>query len=215
MAKIVENTFRHVNIALVNEMAMIAHAMDISIWDVLDAAGTKPYGFMSFRPGPGVGGHCLPIDPAYLSWQVERQLGQNLRFVELSNDVNFHMPHHIVERSAELLNQHCKAVNGSDVLVLGLTYKAGTADVRESPSFDVVRLLQQRGARIAVADPYADVQSFPAERWAHATGRRIAEFDLVVLLTDHDEFDDDFIADAPLVFDCRRALRPAPNVRYL
>ena len=215
LAKIVENTFRHVNIALVNEMAMVSEALGISIWDVLDAASTKPYGFMKFTPGPGVGGHCLPIDPAYLSWQVNRELGQPFRFIELANDVNFRMPHHVVERATRLLNEQCKSVNGSRILILGLAYKAGTADVRESPSLRVVELLQRHGALVSVADPRVDSALSPAVPWQPDTGRPIAEFDLVVLLTDHSEFDDALVSDASLVFDTRHHLRAAPNVRYL
>jgi UDP-N-acetyl-D-glucosamine dehydrogenase len=214
LAKIVENTFRHVNIALVNEMAMTAEALGISIWDVLDAADTKPYGFMKFTPGPGVGGHCLPVDPAYLSWQVERELGQPFRFIELANDVNFHMPHHVVDRAARMLNAGRKSVNGSKVLVLGLAYKAGTADVRESPSFKVIELLQRRGAIVSLADPWAEPAGFPVQEWTGADGP-ISDFDLVVLLTDHAEFDDRLVADAALVLDCRNHLSPASHVQTI
>ena len=215
LAKIVENTFRHVNIALVNEMAMVAQALGISIWDVLAAAETKPYGFMKFTPGPGVGGHCLPIDPAYLSWQVERELGQQFRFIELANDVNFHMPHHVADRAAHLLNADRKAVNGSRVLVLGLAYKAAISDVRESPAFKVIELLQRDGAEVSVADPYADPSRFPAPSWSDVDGCPIGEFDLVVLVTDHPEFDDKLVADARLVLDCRNHLSAGPNIHFI
>ena len=214
LAKIVENTFRHVNIAMVNEMAMMAEALGISIWDVLDAADTKPYGFMKFTPGPGVGGHCLPVDPAYLSWRVERELGQPFRFIELANDVNFHMPHHVVDRTARMLNAGCKAVNGSKVLVLGLAYKAGTADVRESPSFKVIELLERRGAVVSLADPWADPARFPVRTWSPKDGP-ISDFDIVVLLTDHAEFTDDLIKDATRVLDCRNHFAPASNVERI
>jgi UDP-N-acetyl-D-glucosamine dehydrogenase len=213
LAKIVENTFRHVNIALVNEMAMMADALGISIWDVLDAAETKPYGFMKFTPGPGVGGHCLPIDPAYLSWRVERELGQPFRFIELANDINFHMPHHVTDRAARMLNVASRSVNGSKVLVLGLAYKAGTGDVRESPSFKVVELLIKGGAQVSLADEWADPAAFPVPAWDRSTP--IEEFDLVVLLTDHPEFTDELVAKATRVLDCRNHFTAASNVERL
>ena len=213
LAKIVENTFRHVNIALVNEMAMMAEALGISIWDVLDAADTKPYGFMKFSPGPGVGGHCLPIDPAYLSWQVERELGRPFRFIELANDVNFHMPHHVTDRAARMLNVASRSVNGSKVLVLGLAYKAGTADVRESPSFKVIEQLSKGGAQISLYDPWVDDALYPVPTWNQLMP--IREFDLVVLLTDHPEFTDELVAKATRVLDCRNHLTAASNVERL
>jgi UDP-N-acetyl-D-glucosamine dehydrogenase len=215
MAKIMENTFRHVNIALVNEMAMVAEAMGISVWDVIEAAGSKPYGFMKFTPGPGVGGHCLPIDPAYLSWQVKQTLGLPVRFVDLANDVNFHMPHHVVDRAAQLLNDSHRSVNGSRVLVLGLAYKAGTADTRESPSYKIIDLLERRGAVVSACDPWASPQAFPTTAWSRTSGCPVSDFDLVLLLTNHAEFTDALVADAPLVFDCRNHFQPGPNLRYL
>jgi len=213
MAKIVENTFRHVNIALVNEMAMFAEAMGISIWDVIEAAATKPHGFMKFAPGPGVGGHCLPVDPAYLSWQVERELGQPFRFIELANDVNSHMPHHVVERATRMLNTACRSVNGSRVLVLGLAYKAGTSDIRESPSFKVIELLTRGGAEVSLFDPWVDAARYPAAAWNRLVP--IGEFDLVVLLTDHPEFTGELVGPATRVLDCRNHLPSASNVQYL
>ena len=139
LTKLLENTFRHVNIALVNELAMFARDLGIDVWEAIDAASTKPFGYMRFTPGPGVGGHCLPIDPSYLSWQVERSLGQTFRFVELANDVNEHMPDYVVRRAQALLNDHQKAVNGSTVLVYGLAYKANTSDARETPSRPIIK----------------------------------------------------------------------------
>jgi UDP-N-acetyl-D-glucosamine dehydrogenase len=213
LAKIVENTFRHVNIALVNEMAMMAEELGISIWDVLDAADTKPYGFMKFTPGPGVGGHCLPIDPAYLSWQVERELGKPFRFIALANDVNFHMPHHVADRAARMLNVASRSVNGSKVLVLGLAYKAGTADMRESPSLKVIELLKRRGAAVSVLDPWVDPKLFPVPACNPLV--EIRDYDLVVLLTDHAEFTDTMVAKATRVLDCRRHFKAASHVEYL
>src|SRR6476661_495106 len=134
LAKLLENTFRHVNIALVNEVAIFAHELGIDVWDAIDAASTKPFGFMRFAPGPGVGGHCLPIDPSYLSWRVERALGHSFRFVELANDINNHMPDHVVRRLMLSLNRQARAMNGSRVLIAGLAYKTNTGDARESPA---------------------------------------------------------------------------------
>jgi len=213
MAKVVENTFRHVNIGLVNEMAMMAEALGISIWDVLDAADTKPYGFMKFTPGPGVGGHCLPIDPAYLSWQVERELGQPFRFIELAQDVNSHMPHHVVDRVAKMLNIACRSVNGSKILVLGLAYKAGTADTRESPSRKVIELLTKRGAQVSLHDPWVGEKLYPVPAWNRMVP--IREFDLVVLLTNHDEFTDELVSTATRVFDTRDHFALASNIERL
>ena len=154
LAKLVENTFRHVNIALVNEIAMFAHELGIDVWEAIDAASTKPFGFMRFTPGPGVGGHCLPIDPSYLSWRVERVLGHNFRFVELANDINGHMPDHVVRRITMGLNARRRAVNGSRILLLGLSYKKNTGDARESPAVRVAQLLAAMGAEVRGADPH-------------------------------------------------------------
>ena len=213
LAKLLENTFRHVNIALVNEMAVLAHEMGIDVWEAIDAAATKPFGFMRFTPGPGVGGHCLPIDPAYLSWAVRRDLDKSFRFVELAVDINNHMPDYVATRATELLNDSHKCLNGARVLILGVAYKPGTSDVRESPAQRLIELLRQRGAEVSVADPhvldwdetpYIDLESLTA---------RIAEFDLAILVTDHAEFDFDKLADkAQLVLDCRNRMSPSPHV---
>ena len=170
LTKLLENTFRHVNIALVNELAMFAHDLGIDVWEAIDAASTKPFGYMRFTPGPGVGGHCLPIDPSYLSWQVERSLGQTFRFVELANDVNEHMPDYVVRRLQSLLNDQGKAVRGSTVLVYGLAYKANTGDARETPSRPIIEQLMELGATVLVADPHVADHQLPAGAVA---GRRI------------------------------------------
>ena len=208
LTKLLENTFRHVNIALVNELTMFARDLGIDVWDAIDAASTKPFGYMRFTPGPGVGGHCLPIDPSYLSWQVERSLGQTFRFVELANDVNQHMPDYVVRRTQALLNEHRKAVNGSTVLVYGLAYKANTSDARETPSRPLIAKLQALGAEILLADPHvADVQ-FPdgVKRVTGAAGD-LAAADIVLYLVDHRDFDRETIQAAGVpVLDCRRAL---------
>jgi nucleotide sugar dehydrogenase len=208
LTKLLENTFRHVNIALVNELAMFARDLGIDVWEAIDAASTKPFGYMRFTPGPGVGGHCLPIDPSYLSWRVQRSLGQTFRFVELANDVNEHMPDYVVRRAQALLNDHAKAVRGSTVLVFGLAYKANTSDARESPSRPVIEQLQSLGATVLVADPHvADHQFPPGAKRVDGTPSDLAGADLVLYLVDHHDYDRDAIATSGVpVLDCRRAL---------
>jgi UDP-N-acetyl-D-glucosamine dehydrogenase len=217
LAKLLENTFRHVNIALVNEIAMFAHDLDIDVWEVIDAASTKPFGFMRFTPGPGVGGHCLPIDPSYLSWRVERTLGRSFRFVELANDINNHMPDYVVRRVTMALNARKLPVNGSRVLLLGLAYKQNSGDARESPAVRVAELLSAMGAEVYGADPHV-VESTPVEgllRRVAATPDELAAADAVVLLTDHDQFDLAEVTEhARLILDCRRRLT-GPQVEYL
>ena len=156
MAKLLENTYRHVNIALVNELAKISHLLGIDIWDVIAAAETKPYGFQAFRPGPGVGGHCIPIDPNYLGHRVRTELGQTLRFVELAQEINASMPSYVVQRVEQLLAKHEVSLDEAEVLLLGVTYKPDIADLRESPAFGVVRELRKRGAVVLFHDPYVD-----------------------------------------------------------
>ena len=206
LTKLLENTFRHVNIALVNELAMFAHDLGIDVWEAIDAASTKPFGYMRFTPGPGVGGHCLPIDPSYLSWQVKRALGQPFRFVELANDVNDHMPDYVVRRITALLNEQKKPVNGSRILLLGLAYKKNTGDARESPATRIAELLLGMGADVRATDPH--VVEYPLDdrvRRVDLNAEQLSEAELVVMLTDHDEFSFDLIAQhASRVFDCRR-----------
>ncbi len=153
LTKLLENTFRHVNIALVNELAMFAAALDIDVWEAIDAASTKPFGFLRFTPGPGVGGHCLPIDPSYLSWKVRQSVGQSFRFVELANDVNEHMPDYVVRRLITALNRDRRSVNGSRLLILGLAYKRNTGDSREAPGTVIAHSLTALGAEVRVVDP--------------------------------------------------------------
>lgn len=217
LAKLVENTFRHVNIALVNEIAVFAHELGINVWEAIDAASTKPFGFMRFTPGPGVGGHCLPIDPSYLSWRVERVLGHNFRFVELANDINGHMPDHVVHRITMGLNARRRAVNGSRILLLGLSYKKNTGDARESPAVRVAQLLAEMGAEVRGADPYT-VEETPVDGLlcrVDVTHEELAAADAVVLLTDHDDFDfEDIVSHAGFILDCRHRL-DGPHVEYL
>ncbi len=205
LSKLIENTFRHVNIALVNELAMFANDLGIDVWESIDAASTKPFGFMRFTPGPGVGGHCLPIDPSYLSWQVKQALGQSFRFVELANDVNDHMPDYVVRRVTASLNEQQKAVNGSRLLLLGLAYKKNTGDARESPAPRVARLLAGMGADVRVADPHVESGAPAGTTLVDVTAEEVAAADLVVVLTDHDAFPYDLVESrAARVLDCRR-----------
>lgn len=213
LTKLLENTFRHVNIALANELAIFAHELDIDVWAAIDAASTKPFGFMRFTPGPGVGGHCLPIDPSYLSWRVQRTLGRNFRFVELANDVNNHMPDYVVRRLVDGLNERKKALNGSRILLLGLAYKANTGDARETPAARIAELLTGMGAEVQAADPHVVDNAHPRAanletvQRVDVTPERLAAADAVVLLADHDAFDYPAItAHAPYILDCRRRL---------
>jgi UDP-N-acetyl-D-glucosamine dehydrogenase len=189
--KLLENTFRGVNIALVNELKVVYSAMGIDVWEVINAAKTKPFGFMPFYPGPGLGGHCIPIDPFYLTWKA-REYGQNTRFIELAGEVNTSMPAYVVHRVADALNDRQKAIKGSSILVLGLAYKPNVDDERESPSYVLMEMLQQRGAKVSYYDPYVPVIR-PTREHAHWTGTKsvtwdketITSFDLVLIATNH------------------------------
>ncbi len=216
LAKLLENTFRHVNIALVNELAMFAHELGIDVWEAIDAASTKPFGFMRFEPGPGVGGHCLPVDPSHLSWRVRQHLGRDFRFVELANDINDHMPEQVIARLTELLNRNCQAVNGSRILLLGLAYKRNSGDCRQSPALAIAARLVALGAHVRAADPYVvEDLALPGVTRVEASPAEIEAADVVVVLTDHDAFDLDTVArDANLVFDTRHRV-PGKAIEYL
>jgi UDP-N-acetyl-D-glucosamine dehydrogenase len=217
LAKLMENTFRHVNIALVNELAVFAHDLGIDVWEAIDAASSKPFGYMRFVPGPGVGGHCLPIDPSYLSWRVQRALGQSFRFVELANDINNHMPDYVVRRLIAALNARRLAVNGSTVLLLGLAYKKNSGDARESPARRVASLLLDMGAEVRAADPHVVEDAHVDRRVVRVTltADQIAAADAVVLLADHDAFDTDLVVQhARYVLDTRHRLT-GPTVESL
>ncbi len=205
LTKLLENTFRHVNIALVNELAMFAHELGADVWEAVEAASTKPFGFLRFTPGPGVGGHCLPIDPSYLSWRVRRSLGRSFRFVELANDVNDNMPDHVVRRAVEMLNRRRMAVNGSQILLLGLAYKKNTGDTRESSAVRVAALLAALGADVRAADPHVDGSCLPSGvAFVEADAQELAAADLVVVLVDHDAFERGLVArNARAVLDTR------------
>jgi UDP-N-acetyl-D-glucosamine dehydrogenase len=216
LAKLLENTFRHVNIALVNELAIFAHQLGVNVWEAIDAANTKPFGFMKFTPGPGVGGHCLPVDPSYLSWQVRRKLGQNFRFVELANDVNDHMPQYVTQRVMHLLNSSSRAMRGSKILLVGMAYKKNSGDIRESPSLRLLELLHDEGAQMFAVDEHVEAHRWPANVTKVALDPVvIASMDIAVLLTDHDSLDLELLntADVP-VLDTRNRLS-GPNVETL
>jgi UDP-N-acetyl-D-glucosamine dehydrogenase len=217
LAKLVENTFRHVNIALVNELAMFAADLGIDVWEAIDAASSKPFGFMRFLPGAGVGGHCLPIDPSFLSWRVKRVTGRSFRFVELANDVNDQMPDYVVHRLLAALNEKGKAVRGSRILLLGLTYKRNTRDARESPSLRIADLLLTMGAEVRAADPGVLLEQVDARIvLVEATAEECGRADAVVVLADHDSFDlNVVVTNARYVLDTRNRLGVAPNVEKL
>ncbi len=190
LTKLLENTFRHVNIALVNELAIYAHQLGVNIWESIEAASSKPFGFMKFTPGPGVGGHCLPVDPSYLSWQVRRKLGQNFRFVELANDINDHMPDYVVQRLMLMLNKQQRSISGSTILLVGLAYKKNTGDIREAPSLRLIELLSDAGARLIAVDDHIEAHRWPAGVTKVALDdAAITDADIAVLLTDHDDLD--------------------------
>jgi len=209
MVKLLENTFRSVNIGLVNEIALMSHALGIDVWEVIEAAKTKPFGFMAFYPGPGLGGHCIPIDPFYLSWKAKMN-GFEPRFIELAGHINEGMPRFVVEKVTDALNRHRKSIRGSHIHILGVAYKAGVNDVRESPALNVMKILQDKGAILSFTDPYVpaireeglELDSLPLRNGA------LGEVDCVVVLTDHREFDYAAVARAArLVVDTRNALR--------
>ncbi|MET0134699.1 MAG: nucleotide sugar dehydrogenase [Kibdelosporangium sp.] len=216
LCKLLENTFRHVNIALVNEIAMFAGQLGVNVWETIDAASTKPFGYLRFTPGPGVGGHCLPIDPTYLSWQVRRQLGRSFRFVELANDINDHMPDYVVQRVVTGLNRCGKALSDSRIIALGLAYKRNTGDVRESPAHRVVELLAELGAVVEVVDTHVEpYRCPPGVKIVELTEDCLRSADAVVLLTDHDDVDYRMLERTPTwVLDTRHRLT-ARHVEYL
>lgn len=198
LTKLLENTFRHVNIALVNELAIFGHQLGVNVWESIDAAATKPFGFMKFTPGPGVGGHCLPVDPSYLSWQVRRKLGQSFRFIELANDINDHMPDYVIQRLIVMLNRDRRSVNGARVLLVGLSYKKNTGDIRESPSLRLMEILAEYGAEVAAVDSHVEEYRWPAGvRHAELTSDELAANDVVILVTDHDDVNFDLLSSSP------------------
>jgi UDP-N-acetyl-D-glucosamine dehydrogenase len=208
MTKLLENTYRHVNIALVNEMARFCHDFGIDLWDAIDCASSKPFGFQAFYPGPGVGGHCIPIDPNYLSYKV-RTLGYPFRFVELAQEINARMPAYVASRAADILNTQAQALRGSQILLLGVTYKADIADERESPARAVLRELTRRGAQVSFHDPYVEVwrvDDMRLERITDLDGG-LAAADLTILLQDHQDYRTHGLENARALFDTRGSMR--------
>ncbi|MED3549850.1 nucleotide sugar dehydrogenase [Cytobacillus praedii] len=209
MEKIFENTFRHINIALANEMAILCEKMGIDVWEVIDAAKTKPYGFMAFYPGPGLGGHCIPIDPFYLTWKA-REYNYHTRLIELAGEINNSMPEYVITRAMQTLNEDGKALRGAKVAVLGVAYKKDIDDVRESPVLKIVELLEHHGADYTVVDPY--VKSFRScdqtVETVELSKELLNEADLVLVTTDHTDFDYEMIArESKVIFDTRNALK--------
>jgi UDP-N-acetyl-D-glucosamine dehydrogenase len=216
MVKLLENTFRSVNIGLVNELALMCDRLKINVWEVIDAAASKPFGFMPFYPGPGLGGHCIPIDPHYLSWKL-RSLNYYARFIELAGDINSHMPEYVVEKIINALNEQKKALKGSKVLVLGIAYKKDITDVRESPALDIIRLLELKGAQVIYNDPYVQTVRLEGDKIAKSTdlsSQMLTGLDCVTIVTDHSDYDYQWIVDkAKLVVDTRNATKKVTRGR--
>lgn len=208
MSKLLENIFRGVNIALVNEMALLCNKMGISVWEVVSAAATKPFGFMSFHPGPGLGGHCIPVDPFYLSWKA-REYGFHTKFIELSGEINESMPSYVVDRIIEGLNLYQKSVKGSEVLILGVSYKKDIDDTRESPAFSIIELLLNKGAKVTFSDPFVSEIELAGLRFFSSpiTNGMLKQTDCVVIVTDHSTYDhNQIVENAKLIIDTRNAL---------
>jgi UDP-N-acetyl-D-glucosamine dehydrogenase len=220
-SKILENTYRAVNIALVNELKILYDKLGIDVWEVIEAARTKPFGFQAFYPGPGLGGHCIPIDPFYLS-ALARRHGEQTRFIELAGEVNAHMPHYVVNRLAEFLNAERKPINGSRIAILGVAYKKDVDDPRESPSFELLKLLGERGAILSYNDPHVPVlpamrhyPDMPALESQELTPGYLAAQDCTVIATDHSAYDYAFIVEhSTLILDTRNATRGVTEGRH-
>ena len=207
MVKLLENTFRAINIGLANEVALMCERLDLDVWEVIEAAATKPYGFMKFLPGPGLGGHCIPVDPSYLSWRM-KSLNFSARFIELATEINSGMPAHVVDRVTELLNDAKLAVNGARLLIIGVAYKRDVGDMRESPAIDVVSLLARKGADISYHDPFVPECEIDGKLYkgSELNDEVLAETDLALILTDHSAVDYEWLAEkAPRIFDTRNA----------
>jgi UDP-N-acetyl-D-glucosamine dehydrogenase len=201
MVKLLENTFRSVNIGLVNEIALMCGKLEVDVWEVINAAATKPFGFMPFYPGPGLGGHCIPIDPYYLAWKM-KTLNYNARFIELAGEINASMPEYVVEKVVDALNDHQKSVKGSRILILGIAYKRDINDVRESPALDILKILERKGAELYYHDPY--IPQFSEDSLALSSSELSAEFlesmDCAVLVTNHSDFDCQWMVDKSQIF---------------
>jgi len=219
LAKLYENTFRSVNIALANEFALMCRYLNVSVWEVIEAAATKPFGFMPFSPGPGIGGHCIPIDPIYLSWKL-RLNGYEARFIALADEVNRSMPHQVINLLVDGLNERKKCLNGANLLMLGVAYKRGVGDLRESPALDVMKELQHKGANLVYADPFVSTLSHEGLDLPRVdlSADMVRRQDAVVILTDHREFDYRMLVEnADFIVDSRNATRgvAAPQGRVV
>jgi len=219
MVKLLENTFRAVNIGLVNEVALMCDKLNLDAWEVVEAAATKPYGFMPFYPGPGLGGHCIPIDPIYLSWKL-RSLNYTARFIELAAEINDHMPDYVVTKVTDALNEDLKAVKGSNITMLGVAYKPNVSDVRESPAIGIIHLLREKGAEVEFYDPHVEILLAEGieQRSIELTAEALQQADCVIVVTHHDGIDWSFVADhAPLIVDTRHVVEGsgAGRVVYL
>jgi UDP-N-acetyl-D-glucosamine dehydrogenase len=216
MVKLLENTFRSVNIAMVNEVALMCDRLGVDVWEVIDAAASKPFGYMPFYPGPGLGGHCIPIDPFYLSWKL-KTLNYRARFIELAGEVNSSMPYYVVNKIQDALNEKEKAVKGSRVLLLGISYKRDIDDVRESPALDVLRILEQKGAEVSYHDPLVpELDMDGSEYRSKSLTEALATTDCVVILTDHSCFKvEEIVAEAPLVIDTRNATKQIQSEKII
>ncbi|HEX7343066.1 MAG TPA: nucleotide sugar dehydrogenase [bacterium] len=216
MVKLLENTFRSINIGLVNELAIICNLLKIDVWEVIDAAATKPFGYMPFYPGPGLGGHCIPIDPSYLTWKL-RTLNYRTRFIELAVDINMAMPGYVVQKVADALNCYGKCALNSNILILGVSYKRDIEDVRESPAFEIIRHLREKGARVSYHDPYVPQLDFDGETMTSVELTRdyLSHQDCAVIVTDHSNVDYAFVVKhCPLIMDSRNAtkhIQPLPK----
>ncbi len=209
MAKLLENTFRMINISMVNELAQMCERLGVDVWEVIDAAATKPFGFMKFTPGPGLGGHCIPVDPLYLSWKM-KTLNYTARFIELASEINTSMPRYVVTRIQDALNRYKKPLNGSKILILGVSYKPNINDMRESPALDIIHLLREKGAAVAYHDPY--VPEIEIEGVQMYSEKELTTFleksDLVAIITNHEKFDYKLILEkSQLIFDARNAMK--------
>ena len=212
MSKLLENTFRMINIGLVNELAIMCDRLDVDVWEVIDAAATKPFGFMKFTPGPGLGGHCIPIDPLYLSWKM-KAVNYNARFIELASDINTGMPRYVFSKVQDALNSSRKAINGSKILILGAAYKPDIDDLRESPALDVIGLLAEKGADVSYHDPFCpSLETHEGETMESVPDMigAAASADCVVIITNHSEYDYEVLLNkAELIVDTRNALGKA------
>jgi len=209
MVKLLENTFRMVNVALVNEFALMCHKMNLDVWEVIDSASTKPFGFMPFYPGPGLGGHCLPVDPLYLSWKA-KIFNFDPRFIDLATSINSRMPEEVVNRIADILNEKGQSLKGAHLLMLGVAYKQNIADVRESPALDILQILREKGGHVSYHDPYISKFDFEGETYTShkLTANLLKKSDMAIIVTSHDSFDYSFILEnSKIVFDTRNATK--------